>query len=51
MDPDQADELERYCARWRHLKPPQNPPRYCFGDRVHLRCRLFDTAPTDDLNA
>lgn len=26
MDPDQADELERYCARWRHLKPPQNPP-------------------------
>ena len=26
MNPGQADELERYCARWRHLKPPKDPP-------------------------
>lgn len=26
MDPAQEYELERYCARWQHLKQPKNPP-------------------------
>lgn len=26
MDPAQEYELERYCARWQHLKPAKSPP-------------------------